>query len=244
MFEKDPVNLIRLFAIADRHAVMLHPEMLKLVRRSLKLITAQVREDPEANRLFLQVLTSRNDPETVLRKMNETGVLGRFVPDFGKVVAMMQFSMYHHYTVDEHLIRSIGVLGEIERGEAGEDHPLSTDIIKTIQNRKVLFVAMFLHDIAKGRPEDHSIAGARIARRLCPRLGLTPSETETVAWLVEHHLDMSTIAQSRDLADRKTIEDFAREVQSVERLKLLLILTVADIRAVGPNVFNGWKSRC
>ncbi|WP_067224599.1 [protein-PII] uridylyltransferase [Stappia indica] len=243
VFEKDPVNLIRLFAIADRHAVMLHPEMLKLVRRSLKLITTQVREDPEANRLFLQVLTSRNDPETVLRKMNETGVLGRFVPDFGKVVAMMQFSMYHHYTVDEHLIRSIGVLGEIERGEAGEDHPLSTDIIKTIQNRKVLFVAMFLHDIAKGRPEDHSIAGARIARRLCPRLGLTPSETETVAWLVEHHLDMSTIAQSRDLADRKTIEDFAREVQSVERLKLLLILTVADIRAVGPNVFNGWKGQ-
>ncbi|WP_306030412.1 [protein-PII] uridylyltransferase [Stappia sp. MMSF_3263] len=243
VFEKDPVNLIRLFVIADRDAVMLHPEMLKLVRRSLKLITASLREDAEANRLFLQVLTSRNDPETVLRKMNETGVLGRFVPDFGKVVAMMQFSMYHHYTVDEHLIRSVGVLGEIERGEAGEDHPLSTDIVKTIQNRRVLFVAMFLHDIAKGRPEDHSIAGARIARRLCPRFGLTASETDTVAWLVEHHLEMSTIAQSRDLADRKTIEDFARKVQSLERLKLLLILTVADIRAVGPNVFNGWKGQ-
>ncbi|WP_029058180.1 [protein-PII] uridylyltransferase [Stappia stellulata] len=242
-FEKDPVNLIRLFAIADRHSVMLHPELLKRVRRSLKLITAAVREDPEANRLFLQVLTSRSDPETILRKMNEVGVLGRFLPDFGKVVAMMQFSMYHHYTVDEHLLRSIGVLGEIERGEAGDDHPLSTDLIKSIQNRKVLFVAMLMHDIAKGRPEDHSIAGARIARRLCPRLGLSSSETDTVAWLVEHHLDMSTTAQSRDLADRKTIEDFAREVQSLERLKLLLILTVADIRAVGPNVFNGWKGQ-
>ncbi|WP_349358792.1 [protein-PII] uridylyltransferase [Stappia sp.] len=243
VFEKDPVNLVRLFAIADRQGAMLHPEMLKRVRRSLKLITAAVRENPEANRLFLQILTSRKDPETVLRKMNETGVLGRFVPDFGKVVAMMQFSMYHHYTVDEHLIRSIGVLGEIERGEAGEDHPLSTDLIKTIQNRRVLFVAMFLHDIAKGRPEDHSIAGARIARKLCPRFGLSSSETDTVAWLVAHHLDMSTTAQSRDLADRKTIEDFAREVQSLERLKLLLILTVADIRAVGPNVFNGWKGQ-
>jgi [protein-PII] uridylyltransferase len=243
VFEKDPVNLIRLFAIADRHSVMLHPELLKKVRRSLKLINAAVREDAEANRLFLQVLTSRSDPETILRKMNEVGVLGRFLPDFGKVVAMMQFSMYHHYTVDEHLLRSIGVLGEIERGEAGDDHPLSTDLIKSIQNRKVLFVAMLLHDIAKGRPEDHSIAGARIARRLCPRLGLSSSETDTVAWLVEHHLDMSTTAQSRDLADRKTIEDFAREVQSLERLKLLLILTVADIRAVGPNVFNGWKGQ-
>ncbi|MHC5655669.1 [protein-PII] uridylyltransferase [Stappia sp. ICDLI1TA098] len=243
IFEKDPVNLIRLFAIADRLSALLHPEMLKLVRRSLKLITSAVREDAEANRLFLQVLTSRNDPETVLRRMNETGVLGRFVPDFGKVVAMMQFSMYHHYTVDEHLIRSVGILGEIERGEAGEDHPLSTDLIKTIQNRRVLFVAMFLHDIAKGRPEDHSIAGARIARRLCPRFGLSASETDTVAWLIEHHLDMSTTAQSRDLADRKTIEDFAREVRSLERLKLLLVLTVADIRAVGPNVFNGWKGQ-
>ncbi|MAB00515.1 MAG: [protein-PII] uridylyltransferase [Stappia sp.] len=243
VFEKDPVNLIRLFAVSDRLSALLHPEMLKLVRRSLKLVTPAVREDPEANRLFLQVLTSRNDPETVLRRMNETGVLGRFVPDFGKVVAMMQFNMYHHYTVDEHLIRSIGVLGEIERGEAGEDHPLSTDLIKTVQSRRVLFVAMFLHDIAKGRPEDHSTAGARIARRLCPRFGLSPTETDTVAWLIEHHLDMSTTAQSRDLADRKTIEDFARTVQNLERLKLLLVLTVADIRAVGPNVFNGWKGQ-
>jgi [protein-PII] uridylyltransferase len=243
VFEKDPVNLIRLFAVSDRLSALLHPEMLKLVRRSLKLISPAVREDPEANRLFLQVLTSRNDPETVLRRMNETGVLGRFVPDFGKVVAMMQFNMYHHYTVDEHLIRSIGVLGEIERGEAGEDHPLSTDLIKTVQSRRVLFVAMFLHDIAKGRPEDHSTAGARIARRLCPRFGLSPTETDTVAWLIEHHLDMSTTAQSRDLADRKTIEDFARTVQNLERLKLLLVLTVADIRAVGPGVFNGWKGQ-
>ena len=175
--------------------------------------------------------------------MNETGVLGRFVPEFGKVVAMMQFNMYHHYTVDEHLIRSIGVLADIERGNSGDDHPLATDLILTLQNRKVLFVAMFLHDIAKGRPEDHSIAGARVARKLCPRFGLNDAETETVAWLIEHHLDMSTIAQSRDLSDRKTITDFANTVQSLERLKLLLILTVADIRAVGPGVFNGWKGQ-
>jgi [protein-PII] uridylyltransferase len=151
--------------------------------------------------------------------------------------------MYHHYTVDEHLIRSIGVLSEIERGDSGDDHPLATDLILTLQNRKVLFVAMFLHDIAKGRPEDHSTAGAKVARKICPRFGLNDAETETVAWLIEHHLDMSTIAQSRDLADRKTITDFAQTVQSLERLKLLLILTVADIRAVGPGVFNGWKGQ-
>ncbi|MTI01161.1 [protein-PII] uridylyltransferase [Roseibium sp. RKSG952] len=243
VFEDDPANLLRVFQIADKHGYNLHPHMTKLIRRSLKLINTDLRNSPEANRLFLSILTSRHAPEKILRKMNETGVLGRFFPEFGKVVAMMQFNMYHHYTVDEHLIRSIGVLSEIERGDSGEDHPLSTELIRTLQNRKVLYVAMFLHDIAKGRPEDHSIAGAKIARKVCPRLGFNGAETETVSWLIEHHLDMSTIAQSRDLSDPKTITDFANTVQSMERLKLLLILTVADIRAVGPGVFNGWKGQ-
>ncbi len=243
IFENDPTNLLRVFQIADKHDYNMHPHLTRLIRHSLKLVDANLRSDAEANRLFLSVLTSRNFPEKTLRKMNETGLLGRFVPEFGKVVAMMQFNMYHHYTVDEHLIRSIGVLAAIERGDSGDDHPLATDLILTLQNRKVLFVAMFLHDIAKGRPEDHSIAGARVARKICPRFGLNEAETETVAWLIEHHLDMSTIAQSRDLTDSKTITDFANTVQSLERLKLLLILTVADIRAVGPGVFNGWKGQ-
>ncbi|MEP5066055.1 [protein-PII] uridylyltransferase [Roseibium sp.] len=243
VFSDDPINLIRVFQVADKNDFNLNPELTKLIRRSLKLVDRSLRNDPEANRLFVSILTSRNNPEKTLRKMNEAGVLGRFVPDFGKVVAMMQFNMYHHYTVDEHLIRSIGVLAQIERGDSGEDHPLSSDLISTLQSRKLLYVAMFLHDIAKGRPEDHSIAGARVARKLCPRFGLTSAETDTVAWLIEHHLDMSTIAQSRDLSDRKTITDFANVVQSLERLKLLLILTVADIRAVGPGVFNGWKGQ-
>ncbi|WP_299479099.1 [protein-PII] uridylyltransferase [uncultured Roseibium sp.] len=243
VFESDPANLLRVFQLADKHDYNLHPRLTRLIRHSLKLVDSDLRNDPEANRLFLSILTSRNVPEKILRKMNETGLLGRFVPDFGKVVAMMQFNMYHHYTVDEHLIRSIGVLAEIERGNSGEDHPLSTDLILQLQNRKVLYVTMFLHDIAKGRPEDHSIAGAKVARKVCPRLGLNDAETETVAWLIEHHLDMSTIAQSRDLNDRKTITDFANTVQSLERLKMLLILTVADIRAVGPGVFNGWKGQ-
>ncbi|MEM9633037.1 MAG: [protein-PII] uridylyltransferase [Pseudomonadota bacterium] len=243
IFETDPTNILRVFQLADKYDYNLHPQLTRLIRHSLKLVDSKLRSDPEANRLFLSVLTSRVSPEKTLRKMNETGVLGRFVPDFGKVVAMMQFNMYHHYTVDEHLIRSIGVLSEIERGDSGDDHPLATDLVLTLQNRKVLFVAMFLHDIAKGRPEDHSTAGAKVARKICPRFGLNDAETETVAWLIEHHLDMSTIAQSRDLADRKTITDFAQTVQSLERLKLLLILTVADIRAVGPGVFNGWKGQ-
>ena len=152
--------------------------------------------------------------------------------------------MYHHYTVDEHLLRCVGVLAEIEAGTYPE-YALANDLMRTIQpsHREALHVALFLHDVAKGRVEDHSIAGARIARSLCPRLGCSPAETETVAWLIENHLVMSTVAQSRDLSDRKTIENFSSIVQSLERMKLLTILTTADIRAVGPGVWNGWKAQ-
>ncbi|TKB32336.1 MAG: HD domain-containing protein, partial [Mesorhizobium sp.] len=156
----------------------------------------------------------------------------------------MQFSMYHHYTVDEHLIRCIGVLAEIERGDGEKIHPLAHTLMPGLKkSREALYVAVLLHDIAKGRPEDHSEVGARIARRICPHMGLSAADTETVAWLVENHLDMSMTAQTRDLNDRKTIEDFAAIVQSVERLKLLLVLTVCDIRGVGPGVWNGWKGQ-
>ncbi len=241
-FERDPVNLIRLFQVADSHNLELHPNVLHLARRSLKLIDADLREDKEANRLFREILTSRNTPEIVLRKMNETGVLGKFVPEFGRVVAMMQFNLYHHYTVDEHLLRCIGVLYEIEQG-TNPEYGLANELMSGIKNRDLLYIALFLHDIAKGRLEDHSIAGARVARKLCPRFGLNAAETETVSWLVEKHLVMSTVAQSRDINDRKTIESFVAVVQSLERLKMLLILTTADIRAVGPGVWNGWKAQ-
>jgi [protein-PII] uridylyltransferase len=243
VFRNDPVNLIRLFSLAAEHNVLLHPEIIRLVRSSLRLIDDKLRANPEANRLFMEILTSRTQPEVSLRRMNEAGVLGRFIRDFGRVVSMMQFNMYHHYTVDEHLIRAVGVLSKIERGMLGDELPLSTEIIRNIANRRALYMAVFLHDVAKGRDEDHSIVGARIARELGPRFGLTPSETSTVVWLIENHLVMSQFAQSRDLNDPKTIRDFANIVQSREYLMLLVILTAADIRAVGPGVWTGWKGQ-
>jgi [protein-PII] uridylyltransferase len=243
VFREDPVNLLRLFAIADQLDVSIHPRTLTLVRRSLRLIDDEVRNNPEANAIFLKLLCDSRDPESALRKLNEADVLGRFIPDFGRIVALMQFNMYHHYTVDEHLIRTVGWLARIDRGELAREHPLSTEVIRKIKNRRALYVAAFLHDIAKGRQESHSIAGERIARRLCPRLGLSHAETETVAWLVRHHLLMSETSQMRDLSDFKTVLDFAEVVQSPERLRLLLILTVVDIRAVGPGVWNGWKGQ-
>ncbi len=243
VFTRDPVNLVRYFARAEQTGAFFHPNAVRLLRRSLRLIDDKLRNDPEANRIFLELLCSEKNPEPTLRRMNEAGVLGRFLPDFGKVVSMMQFNMYHHYTVDEHLIRTVGVLSDIEHGEAADSHPLSTTIIKGLQYRRALFVAAFLHDIAKGRNENHCIVGARVARSLCVRLGMSDAETETVAWLIEQHLVMSAFAFSRDVNDPKTVRDFANLVQSPERLKLLLLLTVADIRAVGPSAWNGWKGQ-
>ncbi|QGM93219.1 [protein-PII] uridylyltransferase [Methylocystis rosea] len=243
VFKRDPVNIIRLFWMADHHGLPLHPDALRAVTLSLRLIDANLRANKEANRLFLEILLSRNMTEITLRRMNETGVLGRFIPDFGKVVAMMQFNMYHHYTVDEHLLRVVGGLSDLEAGRMPEHQQLVDEILPTIVNRKVLYLGLLLHDIAKGRKEDHSLAGMEVARSLCPRLGFTPGETESVAWLVEHHLTMSSFAQSRDLSDRVTIENFAAIVQTMERLKMLFVLTVCDINAVGPGVLDAWKAQ-
>ncbi len=240
-FREDPVRLLEFFALAAREQLELHPIAMRTAAREAVLIDQAVREDPRANALFLEVLTSLNSPEIVLRWMNETGVFGRFVPDFGRVVAQMQFDMYHHYTVDEHSIRAIGLLAQIERGDLKEDHPLSSAIVHQLGSRRSLYVAVLLHDIAKGRGGDHSELGAEIALQLGPRFGLDPAETETVAWLVRHHLLLSATAFKRDLADPQTIEAFVAQVQSPERLRLLLILTVVDIRAVGPGVWNEWK---
>jgi [protein-PII] uridylyltransferase len=242
-FERDPLNLIRLFWVADHYNLPIHPDATRLVTLSLKLIDAKLRADPEANRLFMEILTSHNAPETVLRRMNEAGVLGRFIPEFGRIVALMQFNMYHHYTVDEHLLRAVGILAEIDAGRAHEVHPLANEIMPKVANRVPLYLAVFLHDVAKGRSEDHSKAGASLARRLSKRLGLSDSESGLVGWLVENHLLMSTVAQTRDLADRRTIDMFADSVGSLERLRCLLVLTICDIKAVGPGVWNGWKGQ-
>ena len=240
-FKKDPVALLRLFHVAQEHGLDIHPRALRSASQSLRLVDP-LRAEPEANRLFLDILTSRKDPETALRRMNEAGILGRFIPDFGRVVAQMQYDMYHHYTVDEHTLFAIGILHKIETGVLKEEHPLATDLAATIVSRRALYLAVLLHDIAKGRGGDHSEIGERIALELGPRLGLSGGETETVAWLVRWHLLMSGTAFKLDIGDLKTVGDFVERVQSPERLKLLLVLTVADIRAVGPNVWNGWKA--
>jgi [protein-PII] uridylyltransferase len=241
-FLADKVNLLRLFEEALRTGLLLHPDAMRLVKANLHLIDSEMRNDKEAQRIFLDLMLKHGNPERALRRMNELGVLAAFIPEFAPIVAMMQFNMYHHYTVDEHTIQVIHHLAEIERGEVGEELPISTEIIEKGINRRVIYVALLLHDIGKGRDEDHSILGAKIVRKVAPRLGLNKKECDTVEWLVRYHLLMSDMAQKRDVADPRTVRDFAKAVRTKERLDLLCVLTVCDIRGVGPGTWNNWKA--
>ncbi|AVL53942.1 [protein-PII] uridylyltransferase [Roseobacter denitrificans] len=241
-FLSDKLNLLRLFEEALRTGMLIHPDAMRLVKANLDMIDEDMRTTPEARRIFFDLLLKHGNPERALRRMNELGVLSAFIPEFEPIVAMMQFNMYHSYTVDEHIIQCIKNLSQIERGKLEEDLPVASSILKEGVDRKVLYTALLLHDIGKGRPEDHSILGAQMARKIAPRLGLGKADTDTVEWLVRYHLLMSDMAQKRDIADPRTVRDFAKAVQTVKRLDLLCVLTVCDIRGVGPNTWNNWKA--
>ncbi|MBN2906644.1 MAG: [protein-PII] uridylyltransferase [Rhodobacteraceae bacterium] len=242
-FLSDKLNLLRIFGEALRTGTLLHPEAMRLIAGNLNLIDDGMRNDPEARRIFLDLLLKHGNPERALRRMNELGVLGAFIPEFEPIVAMMQFNVYHHFTVDEHTIQCISTLARIERGEMIEELPIASRILKDGVNRKVLYVALLLHDIGKGRPEDHSVLGAQIARKVAPRLGLKPEDCETVEWLVRYHLLMSDMAQKRNLSDPRTVRDFAKAVKTRKRLDLLTVMTVCDIIGVGPGTWNNWKAQ-
>ncbi|WP_113911054.1 [protein-PII] uridylyltransferase [Roseovarius dicentrarchi] len=241
-FLTDPLNLLRVFEEGLRTGLLIHPDAMRLVTAHLDLIDDDMRANPAAQKLFLGLMLKHGNPERALRRMNELGVLSAFIPEFEPIVAMMQFNMYHHYTVDEHTIQCISHLARIEREELIEELPIASSILKRGVNRRILYVALLLHDIGKGRPEDHSILGAKIVRKVAPRLGLKPKEVDTVEWLVRYHLLMSDMAQKRDIADPRTVRDFAKAVQVRERLDLLTVLTVCDIRGVGPGTWNNWKA--
>jgi [protein-PII] uridylyltransferase len=243
VFETDPVNLLRLFRLADARDLDLHPDGFTEVTRHLSLITSRVRRDPAASRVFLDILARSPRPRRTLELMNEAGVLGRFLPEFGHIVAQMQFNMYHSYTVDEHTLRAVGIINDIVAGRMAEEHRLCTSLIPLIEDREALYLAMLLHDTGKGGVGGQEKAGARSARQACERLGLDRHRIDLVAWLVEHHLVMSDFAQKRDVGDPATVAAFAAIVDTPERLRLLLVMTVADIRAVGPGVWNGWKGQ-
>jgi [protein-PII] uridylyltransferase len=235
-----PENLIRLFGLAAKHDLDIHPSAFGQASRRARALGSEWRRHSGAAAAFLDLLISPRQG-AALRLMNEAGVLGKFIPEFGRIVAQMQFNMYHHFTVDEHTLRAIDTMEEIESGRHKEQHPLATDVFPKIINRRALYLAMLLHDTGKAEG-DQQIEGEKSARAACERLGLPPEEIDLVGWLVRHHLVMSDVAQKRDLGDPRTVAQFVDVVGNVERLRLLLVLTVADIRAVG-NIWNDWKGQ-
>ena len=236
----EALDVFRAYDFSAKYDLNLSNDLINIIKLNIRKID-KLRNNKKANAFFINILTNINNSEKVLRSMSEIGVLGRFIPDFQKVVARVQHDMYHTYTVDEHTINAIGILRKIDNGELKSKFDLATEVIKKIVSKKVLYVALFLHDIAKGRGGDHSVLGGEVAKNLCPRLGLNADETETVVWLVENHLLMSHVAFKRDLQDPNTIIDLKKRIQSAELLRLLYVLTVADITAVGPEIWNSWK---
>ena len=241
-FRDNKELICKLFYLAQIHKFDIHPDSLRRLTRAVRSLTTTELQSSKTHELFLAVLTDERNPERVLRLMNEAGWLGKYLPDFGRIVGMMQFDMYHSYTVDEHTIKAVGNINDIEQGVLKTIAPVASRLIHEVNSRQALLVAVLFHDIAKGRGGDHTELGAEVAEKLCPLLGLNEETKETVVWLIRHHLLMSKTAFRYDLNDPQTISDFAAEVQSPERLKLLLVLTVADILAVGPEIWNGWKA--
>jgi [protein-PII] uridylyltransferase len=240
-FKAEPIQMLRMLQIARDRDLALHPLAIRALIRHDRL-AADLRGDPEAAAVFMDLLTNGQDGARWMHVLNETGFLGRYIPDWARIVGQMQFDTYHVFTVDEHTIEAVRVLDTLDRGELAEVAPIASGLMEDLQSRRALYVAALLHDIAKGRGGDHSEMGAELALTIGPMLGLAAEETEMVSWLVLQHLLLSQTAFKRDIDDPKTILDVVETIQSPERLKLLLVLTVADMRAVSPRVWNGWKA--
>ncbi|MEO5378394.1 MAG: [protein-PII] uridylyltransferase [Magnetococcus sp. DMHC-6] len=241
-FQKKKSNLLRIFKVAQSQRKSIHPDTLRLVNHHLNLINQNFRSNPEVNDLFIEMLNGETAVGWVLRCMNTNGFLGRFIPEFGRIIGQTQHDLFHIYTVDEHTILAVEALRQIKAGKFSEELPISTGLINQVQKPFILYLGVLFHDIAKGRQGDHSKEGAKIARKICARMGISQQDTDLIVWLVEHHLLFSQTAFHRDINDPHTVSQFADQIENKERLDLLILLTVADIRAVGPKTWNQWKA--
>jgi len=240
--EREPATMIALFSAASKQNADVHPDALSLVNHALDRMDDHARSAPETAEAFFDVLLRPKTAESALRLMNESGLLGAVVPEFDHIVGRTQFNMYHHYTVDEHTLRVIGGLAALEVGKMEGDTEFARSLFAKLSNRRCLYLAALLHDVGKGEG-DQQIEGARLTLDAARRLGLSGAEVRLTSWLVGSHLEMSDFAQRRDLGDPRTVVDFIKVVSTTERLRLLTLLTIADINAVGPGVWTPWKRR-
>ncbi len=239
---EEPLNIMILFREAQKTGRSIHPDLLRAVRQNSSRMT-QLRFEPQAIEIFWDILRSPLAASS-LRIMGEIGILSRFIPAWGPIKCQMQYNMYHRYTTDEHTIMALSEYHKIRQLKLKNEIPWATEVIQQIdENSQIMPLSLLLHDIAKGRKEDHSILGAKLALNICARLGLDSESTQMVSWLTRYHLYMSDVAFRRDLDDEKTIDEFLKIVTTPEQLRYLTLLTICDIRAVGPDIWNDWKSK-
>ena len=243
VFEKQPIALLEVFLIIQKDPTLsgIRATTIRLIRKNLHLIDDAFRNNKQANRLFIELLRQPHGLTHQLRRMNRYGVLAAYLPCFANIVARMQYDLFHIYTVDEHTLFVIRNLRRISLEEHSDELPFCHSIFILIAKPELLYIAALFHDIAKGRNGDHSTIGEQIARDFCSQHDLSPHDTKLIAWLVRNHLIMSMTAQRKDISDVDVIHKFAQQVGSVEYLNYLYLLTVADIRATNPELWNSWK---
>ncbi|MDT8317848.1 MAG: HD domain-containing protein, partial [bacterium] len=242
LFDKNPSAMMRLFELSQLHGVQIHSFARECLRKSLDRIDDEFRASPDVNRSFMNILKSEWDVTGSLKLMHKLEVLDRFIPEFGEVRCQVQHDIYHIYTVDTHSLFAVEELRRLMLGEQKEAYPVRTALMEELERPEVLYLAALLHDVGKGKGGRHEEIGARIAAAVAERLGFSKDDIDDIEFLVLNHLKLSHTAQRRDLSDAKLILDFAMEIGSLERGKMLYLLTYADIRAIGPDVWTEWKS--
>lgn len=245
LFNRAPSAILESFLLMEQHSELtgFSAQTLRALWRSRKNINAEFRKDVRNNKLFMQLFTQSQGLTHALRRMNQQGILERYLPAFGKVVGQMQHDLFHVYTVDEHILMVVRNLRRFTLAKHEHENPLCSKLIKDFARPEVLYIAGLFHDIAKGRGGDHSKLGRNDAARFCKQHGLSDEDTRLIVWLVEHHLTMSATAQKQDLSDQNVIATFAARVKNERYLTALYLLTVADIRGTSAKVWNAWKGK-
>ncbi|OAI15366.1 bifunctional uridylyltransferase/uridylyl-removing protein [Methylomonas koyamae] len=243
VFQKQPLALLEIFLILQQSPSLkgIRASTIRLIRKNLPLIDENFRRNKQANRLFMDILRQPRGITSQLKRMNRYGVLAAYLPDFANIVARMQYDLFHIYTVDEHTLFVIRNLRRFSLAKHNNELPFCNNIFLLIAKPDILYLAALFHDIAKGRGGDHSTLGEAVARNFCLQHELPNHDTKVITWLVRHHLLMSMTAQRKDISDPDVIHTFALQIGSIEYLNYLYLLTVADIRATNPSLWNAWK---
>jgi [protein-PII] uridylyltransferase len=245
LFEQEPLAILESFLLLMQHQELrgMTAPTLRALYRARGRIDSRFRKDPRARLMFLHILQQRRGIVHEFRRMNQYGILGRYLPEFGRIVGQMQHDLFHVYTVDQHILMVVRNLRRFTQPEFAHEFPLASELMSGFERHWLLYVGALYHDIAKGRGGDHSHLGSADAKSFCRRHGIAKEDADLVAFLVESHLGMSHVAQKQDVYDPEVVQAFAARVKTERRLVALYLLTVADVRGTSPKVWNAWKGK-